>query len=204
VTRNLLHILQHSLGLDGFGQGTLPPYRRHFVAGGKDVDACRELVSLGYMTERDASEVSGGDPVFIVTKAGEAAVQRESPKPPRLTRGQERYRQWLDAATGVSFGEWLAEAKGRRVKGNLRDWRPTVAQCESCGSHDLRVEPLKDWQVIRCFDCEEIDGLAHNAMGHALVVARKVVADPADEEQLSGITGGFGQQPDETAEEERP
>jgi hypothetical protein len=57
----LLHILQHSLGLDHYGNGR--QYRNHYVAGGDAVENCRALVAAGYMEEYRPSALSGGDPV---------------------------------------------------------------------------------------------------------------------------------------------
>ena len=64
-----LHILQHSLGLDHYGAGR--QYRNHFVTGegSDDFPLCRELVAEGLMTERAGNELSGGSPVFFVTRA---------------------------------------------------------------------------------------------------------------------------------------
>ncbi len=109
MTRELLHVLQHSLGVDQFGQGGM--YRNHFCAGGKDVDLCRELVTLGFMVERPASELTGGDPLFHVTESGVNVVRNESPPPPKLSRSQKRYRQFLEADTGFSFKEWLTRKR---------------------------------------------------------------------------------------------
>lgn len=100
-----LHILQHSLGLDQFGQGTA--YRNHYVG---DPEACRPLVQLGYMTEHPASQLTGGDPLFTATQAGKNAVHAESPQPPpapKLTTSQKRYRRFLDSDSGLTFREWL-------------------------------------------------------------------------------------------------
>lgn len=58
MNKELLHILQHSLGLNEYGQGN--QYRNHFVAGGDDVRKCRELVALGYMRERKDNGLTGG------------------------------------------------------------------------------------------------------------------------------------------------
>ncbi len=103
----LLHVLQHSLGVDQYGQGRM--YRNHFCAGGGDVALCRSLVELGYMIERPASELTGGSPLFHVTDAGKAAMLAESPKAPVLSRSQKRYRAFLNADTGRSFIEWLKD-----------------------------------------------------------------------------------------------
>ena len=42
-----------------------------------------------------------------VTEAGIEAVRHESPTPPKLTRSQRRYREFLDADSGMSFMEWV-------------------------------------------------------------------------------------------------
>lgn len=108
MTLKQLEILQHSLGLDQYGLGAM--YRNHFCAGGDDEQTCRELIALGYMRQHLTTEWL---PYFncSVTDAGKEAVQRESPKPPKLTAGQARYRAFLKADCGVSFGEWLKQSK---------------------------------------------------------------------------------------------
>lgn len=88
MDKDLLHILQHSLGLDKYGQGR--QYRNHYVAGGDDVRKCRELVALGHMREHPANALTGGGPCFTVTRDGINAVAEHSPAPPKLTRGQQR------------------------------------------------------------------------------------------------------------------
>ena len=103
-----LHILQHSLGLDQYGAGR--QYRNHFVTGegSDDFPLCRELVAEGLMTERAGNALSGGSPVFFVTRAGIDFVAKNSPaKPPekKLTRSQRRYREGLRADCGLSFAE---------------------------------------------------------------------------------------------------
>jgi hypothetical protein len=102
-----LHILQHSLGLNEYGRGTM--YRDHFVTGEGSIDhpTCLELTELGFMTRRKNVEMCGGDDVFRVTSAGKHAAVASSPKPPKLTRGQQRYRDWLNADNGMTFGEYL-------------------------------------------------------------------------------------------------
>ncbi|PND22892.1 hypothetical protein CN934_03560 [Ensifer sp. MMN_5] len=102
-----LYILQHSLGLDQYGRGE--PYRNHFVTGegSKDHADCMALVDLGLMTVRSGSALSGGDDIFRVTDAGRAAVAANSPEPPKITRSQQRYLDYLEADCCMSFGEWL-------------------------------------------------------------------------------------------------
>lgn len=103
MTREQLGILQHALGIDKYGQGAM--YRNHFCASGDDERACRELVAMGYMRQHATTEVF---PYFncSVTDQGMLAVLVESPKPPKLTRGQKRYRRWLDADSGMRFIDW--------------------------------------------------------------------------------------------------
>lgn len=104
MTPRQLEILQHTLGLDKYGAGA--SNRNYFCAGPDDEATCRELIALGYMQQHDTTEWL---PYFncSATKAGKEAVRRESPAPPKLTRGQKNYRRFLDADTGMSFGEWM-------------------------------------------------------------------------------------------------
>ena len=102
-----LQILQHSLGVDQYGHGQ--QYRNHFCAGGADEAICRELVAMGYMRRHPTM---GWLPCFdySVTEEGKAAMRKESPKPPKLTAGQKRYREWLrvsDVFPDMTFGDWL-------------------------------------------------------------------------------------------------
>lgn len=102
-----LAVLQHSLGVDHFGRGR--QYRNHFCAGPghDDYDTCMELVALELMTRRAGTELTGGDDLFLVTDEGRAYVATNSPAPPKLTRSQQRYRQYLDAEANMPFGDWL-------------------------------------------------------------------------------------------------
>lgn len=105
MTQEQLHVLQHSLGVDEYGQGAM--YRNHFCAGGTDVPICESLVALGFMETFTRTYL----PYYncSVTKAGRAAMLAESPQPPKLTRSQKRYRAFLKADTGGKFGEWLKD-----------------------------------------------------------------------------------------------
>jgi hypothetical protein len=105
ITPRQLEILQHSLGLNKYGQGE--SYRNHFCAGGDDVLNCAELVALGLMQTFTRSYL----PYFncTVTDAGKLIVESQSPKAPILTKGQKRYREFLKVDTGESFGTWLKD-----------------------------------------------------------------------------------------------
>jgi len=111
-----LHILQHSLGLDEFGQGT--SYRNHYVAsdGHHSFSECCELVEAGFMKRYPPSQLTGGGDLFAVTDAGRTYVAMHSPKPPKLTRGQARYLAWLREDCDLRFGEWLRRGGGRHVR----------------------------------------------------------------------------------------
>jgi hypothetical protein len=109
-----LQILQHSLGLDEYGKGKA--YRNHFCAGDRDEDVCRSLVTLGFMREGRASDLTGYDPVFFVTEAGEAAVRSQSPIPPRVSPGRARYLRWIEVADcfpAWRFGDFLKHTDSR-------------------------------------------------------------------------------------------
>lgn len=74
MSPELVTILRHSLGLRRDGSGSR--YRNHYVAGGKDLELCRELAGMGLMEERPANALTGWDPVFIVTLDGIAAAEK--------------------------------------------------------------------------------------------------------------------------------
>lgn len=101
----LLKILQHSLGVDKYGQGKM--YRNHYCAGGGDVKKCNTLVKFGYMHKFTPSEISGGDPIYTVTSLGKTVVMIESPSPPKITKSQKRYELYLRCESNETFGEWL-------------------------------------------------------------------------------------------------
>lgn len=100
-----LAIMRHALGLAEDGSGA--PYRNHFVTDSDDAQ-CRALEAQGLMkVHAMAPELTGGGVCFVVTPAGREAVAGQAPKPKRLTRDQRRYRDWLSADCGLSFGAWL-------------------------------------------------------------------------------------------------
>lgn len=113
LTPELLHILQHSLGVDEHGFGD--QYRNYFCAGGGDVDKCRELVAMGYMQQFGSSNVFP-DSNFAVTTAGKLAMAEQSPKPPKLTRSQQRWQEYAKVADCFDdFAHWLKYTKARKA-----------------------------------------------------------------------------------------
>ncbi|MBA3053612.1 MAG: hypothetical protein FP826_01445 [Sphingomonadales bacterium] len=102
----LLEILQHSLGVDCHGQGEM--YRDHFVAGPghSDFEICLRAAANGLMTHYENPHIVGGH-IFIVTDAGRDFVREKSPAALKLTRGQRRYRAFLNHDSGLNFNDWL-------------------------------------------------------------------------------------------------
>lgn len=108
---DLLHILQHALGLDEHGlyKGARDGYRNHYVTG-PDCDSyapCRELVEGGLMAEHPPREGWLPYSTFVVTDRGREVVAEQSPPAPKLTRGQKRYQRYLRSGADMSFGDWL-------------------------------------------------------------------------------------------------
>ncbi|WP_010218891.1 hypothetical protein [Sphingomonas sp. PAMC 26621] len=105
-----LHILQHALGVDQYGQGD--QYRSHFVtgAGSDDHPHCIALFEAGLMKRRANVEMYGGMDAFFVTDEGREFVAANSPPPPKLTRSQRRYQAWLDADCNLSFIDYCRRA----------------------------------------------------------------------------------------------
>ena len=90
LTKRQLEILQHALGVDEYGrlpEGFTDYSRNYFCAGPDDEQMCRQLVEMGYMKTFQNC---------IVTLEGMKAVREDSPKPPKSTRSQQRYQQFLD------------------------------------------------------------------------------------------------------------
>jgi hypothetical protein len=108
-----LHILQHSLGLDQYGRGTM--YRSHFVTGegSKDHADCMALVEAGYMGVRKDHPLSGGDDCFWVTETGKRAAVEKSPPPPKVSRSKQRYIDWLAYDSDMSFIDWCRRKTAR-------------------------------------------------------------------------------------------
>lgn len=107
VKHEILHILQHALGVDQYGRGI--QYRNHFVTGpgSKDWDLCNEAVSEGMMLRNEPREIYGNDYNFQVTQFGRQFMASKSLQPPRLTRSQLRYRRFCEIDGGFTFKEWI-------------------------------------------------------------------------------------------------
>jgi hypothetical protein len=115
MTAEQLHILQHSLGCDQYGRaqhryhdegdGRMGYYRNHYVS--DPTDDLRQLVLVGLMKDHGPQKLAAGMRCFSVTIHGVKAMIDHSPRPPRLTRSQQRYQRFLDADCGIPFGEWL-------------------------------------------------------------------------------------------------
>lgn len=116
----LLHVLQHALGRDEFGQrmpGRTDDYRNHFCTSpGCDTwDLCEQAFATGLMTKRNPTPISGGDHVFSVTREGAAYIEEHSPKPPKVSRSRARYLAFLRLDCDISFGEFLKNGWYKKV-----------------------------------------------------------------------------------------
>tara|TARA_R110002050_G_scaffold191532_6_gene326336 strand:- start:4240 stop:4638 length:399 start_codon:yes stop_codon:yes gene_type:complete len=123
LTPKQLHILQHSLGCDQFGQskhrgrdehdGCFGFYRNRYVCGPRAEIA--ELVVAGLMKDYGPQSIASGMHCFAVTRAGILAMDEQSPNPPKLTKGQQRYRAYLRAdywnGTFLEFCRWMDARK---------------------------------------------------------------------------------------------
>ncbi len=120
---DLLHILQHSLGLDLYGQ---PPenyqgchddefpgcYRNRFVTSPTSPDGvkCEQLVAGGLMARPTRQPGFIGDMVnYFVTQAGYEAVRRDSPRPPKVSKAKRRWQAFREfrEAYQCTFKEYL-------------------------------------------------------------------------------------------------
>lgn len=125
LTPEQLHIIQHSLGCDQYGQtkhrgrdehdGCLGFYRNRYVCGPKPEIAA--LVEAGLMVDHGPQSIAGGMHCFSVTRAGVLAMDEQSPAPPKLTRGQERYRAWRRFDGDISFIDWCCWVDRRKKEG---------------------------------------------------------------------------------------
>jgi len=129
MTAEQLHILQHSLGADKFGRNHEdvrrgPYYRDYYCAGlenNKIMGDILYLVSMGWM--RAGHKLNEGrDQYFHVTEAGRIAMLNASPKPPKLTRDQKRYRDYLNADCGESFIEYLKYLHQCKRDGRIKNY----------------------------------------------------------------------------------
>ncbi len=109
---DLLHILQHSLGVDAFGRGE--QYRNRFVTGEGSIDhpICMEAVERGFMTRHAGNALTGDMDLFLVTDEGRAFVAETSPKPDRKQLARDRYSRFLDLSEvmpDLTFRQFLRD-----------------------------------------------------------------------------------------------
>lgn len=65
-----------------------------------------ELVEEGLMLDYGYRKLFQGN-CLVVTAKGREALREHTPPPPKLTRGQIRYREWRSGLCDLSFGDWL-------------------------------------------------------------------------------------------------
>ena len=114
-----LHILQHALGVNEYGQSSHRPnsddfhgcYRNRFITDPTcpDGQQCQQLVILGHMHDHGSQRLAGGMHCYTVTDAGYDAMRAASPRPPKLTRSQRTYKAYLQIGDLFpdGFGQFL-------------------------------------------------------------------------------------------------
>lgn len=102
-----IQILQHSIGVDQYGQSE--QFRNHFATGpeSKDFVDCQALVQAGLMQDNGARKIYGGMHVFTVTALGVDYVDFNSPAAPKVSRSKQRYQAYLKSESDEKFGDWL-------------------------------------------------------------------------------------------------
>jgi hypothetical protein len=107
ATKNQINILQHSLGVDQYGQGE--QYRNYFATGpdSSDFNDCTQLVALGLMKTQGPMKINNELHCFCVTPAGIDYVAFNSDKPPKLTKSQQRYKAYLKSGSEEGFFDFL-------------------------------------------------------------------------------------------------
>lgn len=116
LTPSQLHILLHTLGLED--PTRVDSSRNHYVTGDPIEADILALVAAGLMEERPRPGfLADDDRVFVATLAGIRMAKSQRPKPPKLTRSQERFerfRRWSDVTPDGTFRDFLRWEGGRR------------------------------------------------------------------------------------------
>lgn len=150
VDKESLGILQHTTGIDRYGDRR---DKRNFFGirpGDGDYDICVKLTKSGHMKNNGSRpEIFGTEVFFSATRLGIDTARSEAEEMPafkKKTRSQENYAEFASFDPGYSFAEWLGvdpeEARKKRLKVHaLRGscWRPerttgnhTEVTCKRC------------------------------------------------------------------------
>jgi len=103
-------LLHHTLGITDPEQ--IDSYRNYFEAsdGHHDLPGLLALCEAGLMIEGKSPSFCHQDSrTFYVTQEGRAVAFETRPKPPKLTRGQRRYKAYLKSESDEKFGDWLKD-----------------------------------------------------------------------------------------------
>lgn len=125
MTPEHLHILQHALGVNEYGQSSHRPnsddfhgcYRNRFITSPDCPDGlqCQALVSQGLMQDHGSQSLAGGMHCYTVTDAGYLAMKDASPKPPKISRSKQRFQRYRESDRFFdSFRHFLAYEKAER------------------------------------------------------------------------------------------
>ena len=122
ATEQQIALLHHTLGLRADRR---EPFRNYFVAGPghHDMPDLEALERQGLMgRHRAPSFCDPSDIVFYTTDAGRALALEMLPEPPPPPK-HSQHREWMDADTGFSFGEWLCGARLPKFERRGDWWR---------------------------------------------------------------------------------
>ena len=115
MEKELLYILQHSLGVDEYGQGN--QYRNHFATEPQNDNfvLCEQLCEMELMQDHGTREIWGDMHCFSVTPKGVDVIALESPATPKISRSKKRYQEYLKIADCFeSFRDFLRYDTARR------------------------------------------------------------------------------------------
>jgi hypothetical protein len=104
---NLLH---HALGIKDPDQ--VHSFRNYFAASNRhhDLQGLLELCGEGLMVEGNTPSFCHDEQrTFYVTENGRLLAFNTRPKPPKLTKGQKRYKLFLSMDSEYTFGDWLKD-----------------------------------------------------------------------------------------------
>lgn len=90
LTPEQRELARHALGLDGRHSQS---WRDHFVTGpgSSDYDRWQEMVATGAATRRAGNQLTGGDDLFLLTRAGAlAALDPGETLDPNVFRAEEQ------------------------------------------------------------------------------------------------------------------
>ena len=113
LSKDDIHVLQHSLGITDGGK----EYRNYYCAVTDDPQL--EALTRSGLMVRGHKINDGRNRYYFVTDDGRKVAYKNLPSRPRLTRGQRRYRKWMnisDCYPDLTFKEFLTLPEFREAR----------------------------------------------------------------------------------------